>query len=117
MFKLKASRLRCSFCGKPEAAVAKLLAGPRRVRRVHICDACVSVCNKILEAVPSGFTGWDSLTDSQLLESLAPAQAAAEGTRNVLQQQVDVLKRRGVSWAAIGSALGISRQAAWERFS
>ena len=114
MFKLKASRLRCSFCGKPEAAVAKLLAGPRRV---HICDACVSVCNKILEAVPSGFTGWDSLTDSQLLESLAPAQAAAEGTRNVLQQQVDVLKRRGVSWAAIGSALGISRQAAWERFS
>jgi len=114
MFKLKPSRLRCSFCGKPDTAVAKLLAGPRRI---YICDACVSVCNRILESVPPGFTGWDSLADSQLLQSLAPAQAAAEGTRNVLQQQVDVLRGRGVSWAAIGSALGISRQAAWERFS
>jgi biotin operon repressor len=35
----------------------------------------------------------------------------------VLQSQVETLRRRGVSWEAIGSALGVSRQAAWERFS
>ncbi len=113
MFKLKRRLLKCSFCGKPETKVAKLLGGPR----VYICDACVGVCNSILEATPPGFTGWDSLTESQLLDSLAPAQAAAEGTRGVLQQQVEALRRRDVSWAAIGGALGISRQAAWERFS
>jgi ATP-dependent Clp protease ATP-binding subunit ClpX len=37
--------------------------------------------------------------------------------RNVLQQQVETLRKRGVSWADIGAALGVSRQAAWERFS
>jgi len=113
MLKLKPTRLRCSFCGKSETRVAKLLGGPR----AYICDACVGVCNKILGATPPGFTGWDSLTDAQILESLASAQAAADGARDVLQQQVDVLRRRGTSWAAIGGALGISRQAAWERFS
>jgi ATP-dependent Clp protease ATP-binding subunit ClpX len=30
---------------------------------------------------------------------------------------VDLLRERGVSWAVIGDALGISRQAAWERFA
>jgi biotin operon repressor len=35
----------------------------------------------------------------------------------VLQSQVETLRRRGVSWDAIGRALGTSRQAAWERFS
>jgi biotin operon repressor len=35
----------------------------------------------------------------------------------VLQTQVETLRQRGISWEAIGGALGVSRQAAWERFS
>lgn len=35
---------RCSFCGKSESEVNKLLSG----RGVYICDQCVDVCNKIL---------------------------------------------------------------------
>jgi biotin operon repressor len=35
----------------------------------------------------------------------------------VLQTQIDELRKRDVSWQAIGAALSISRQAAWERFS
>jgi hypothetical protein len=37
--------LRCSFCGKSEAAVAKLVAGPR----VYICDECVALAGRIME--------------------------------------------------------------------
>ena len=37
--------LRCSFCGRPEAKVQRLVAGPG----VHICDKCVDLCNDILE--------------------------------------------------------------------
>ena len=106
-------RLRCSFCGRSEREVAKLLAGPK----VHICDACVGVCNKILEATPQVFAGWGVMTDDQLLASLKPAAASVEGTRAVLRAQVDVLRERGISWELIGGALGISRQAAWERFT
>src|SRR5437016_1711868 len=113
MIKRKRRPLRCSFCGKPESKVDKLIAGPK----VHICDACVGVCNKILEATPPGFAGWDKLSDDQLLDSLASAEAAVAAVREVLQTQVEELRKRGVSWVAIGSRLGVSRQAAWERFS
>jgi hypothetical protein len=111
--RLKPRRLNCSFCGKKASEVSKLLGGPK----VHICDACVGVCNKILEATPATFAGWDAMTNDQLLNSLAPAVATVEATRMVLQTQIDLLRERGVSWNAIGGVLGISRQAAWERFS
>jgi hypothetical protein len=113
MFKPKRRSLRCSFCRKRDSEVEKLLGGPK----VFICDACVGVCNKILEATPQKFAGWEVMTDAQLLGSLAPASASLEGVRSVLQAQVDTLRKREVSWAEIGKALGISRQAAWERFS
>jgi phage FluMu protein Com len=113
MLTRKGRTLRCSFCGKTDAQVSKLIAGPK----VHICDACVGTCNKILEATPSSYLGWDAMSDEQLLGSLRPCLATVEATRQVLQNQIDTLRKRGVSWAAIGESLGVSRQAAWERFS
>ena len=35
----------CSFCGKSEAQVEKLIAGPGDV---HICNECVVLCNEII---------------------------------------------------------------------
>ena len=113
MLALLKKTLRCSFCGKTEKEVARLLAGPH----VYICDACVGACNKILEATPSTFAGWDKMTNEQLLDSLQTAEATVEATRAVLQAMIEELRKRKVSWEAIGKALGISRQAAWERFS
>ena len=40
----KPRRLACSFCGKSDADVTKLVAGPR----VYICDECVAVANRIM---------------------------------------------------------------------
>ena len=34
----------CSFCGKSQSAVKKIVAGPG----VFICDECVELCNEIL---------------------------------------------------------------------
>lgn len=113
MIKLRRRFLRCSFCRKPESKVAKLIGGPKG----YICDVCVAACTKILEATPAGFTGWESLTNQQLLDSLLPAEKTVEAVRAVLQTQIDVLRKRGISWAEIGDALKVSRQAAWERFS
>jgi uncharacterized phage-like protein YoqJ len=67
--------------------------------------------------MPAAFAGWDAMTDEQLLESLKPSAATVDAVRAVLQNQVEALRKREVSWAAIGDALGISRQAAWECFS
>jgi hypothetical protein len=75
------------------------------------------VCNSILEAAPRTGAGWDAMSDDELLGALKPAAATVDATRAVLNSLVETLRRRGVSWAAIGGALGISRQAAWERFS
>jgi len=36
--------LTCSFCGKAQAQVVKLIAGPG----VYICDECISLCNEII---------------------------------------------------------------------
>jgi hypothetical protein len=106
--------LYCSFCRRDDKAVNKLIAGPG----VHICNACVDACNLILAGRPARhFAGWESLGAEMLLRSLAPSEATVEAVRGVLQTQVDILRKRGISWAQIGEALGISRQAAWERFS
>lgn len=39
------SKLKCSFCGKTQDQVKKLIAGPE----VFICDECVELCNEILD--------------------------------------------------------------------
>jgi ATP-dependent Clp protease ATP-binding subunit ClpX len=41
----KDKQLFCSFCGKNQAEVKKLIAGPS----VYICDECVSLCNDIIK--------------------------------------------------------------------
>jgi hypothetical protein len=106
-------KLKCTFCGKSDKEVTRLIGGPG----VHICDACVGICNKVLEAAPVAFQGWQAMPDDQLLGALKVAEATVDATRAVLQAQIEELRRREISWDAIGQALGISRQAAWERFS
>jgi ATP-dependent Clp protease ATP-binding subunit ClpX len=47
------SQLKCSFCGKAQEQVKKLIAGPG----VYICDECIELCNEIIDeetGSPSG---------------------------------------------------------------
>lgn len=45
MNSVKESLLRCSFCGKTQEEVKKIIAGPT----VYICDECIDLCNEIME--------------------------------------------------------------------
>ncbi len=60
MAKQSDSRLKCSFCGKGQDQVKKLIAGPG----VYICDECVDLCNEIL--------------DEELFESGSPTAGVTE---------------------------------------
>lgn len=57
------SHLKCSFCGKSQEQVRKLIAGPG----VYICDECVDLCNEIL--------------DEELIEHNTSSAAAAPAPR------------------------------------
>ena len=45
MNSIKETLLRCSFCGKTQEEVKKIIAGPT----VYICDECIDLCNEIME--------------------------------------------------------------------
>jgi hypothetical protein len=107
--------LYCSFCGKSQFEVRKLISGPT----VFVCDECVALCVKICEDdnVPTEIGNPRLIPTETLLTLLKYAGARDEQLRTSLHQMVDVLRKREVSWAVIGEALGVSRQAAWDRFS
>lgn len=116
---------RCSFCLKLAPEVAKIIAGPGS----FICNECVALCDQILAAEQvSGSTptegqdepdvpSWSTMTDDDLLDRLAKIASVADQVEQALATWVGEARRRGASWAKIGTALAISRQAAWERFA
>ncbi len=111
----------CSFCGKSNVQVKKLIAGPA----VHVCDECVALCTKIIAETPDPDPAtrparieWPAdLPTDNLLSLLKAQEKTHEEVAARLQNSIDLLRKREVSWQLIGDALGISRQAAWERFS
>ncbi len=56
--------LKCSFCGKPQSKVRKLIAGPG----VYICDECIGICSSILEEE----LGMNAALDDEPIECEAP---------------------------------------------
>ena len=73
MAKQSDNRLKCSFCGKSQDQVKKLIAGPG----VYICDECVDLCNEIL--------------DEELFETTTAA-APAPAPESAAPQMVDIPK-------------------------
>jgi hypothetical protein len=108
----------CSFCSKPSASVAKLVAGPG----VYICNECVDLSASIIaeylgKAGPSRASWWDAMTDEEMLGHIPRVSAHIDQAEADLRAWVQELRRRGVTWTRIGESLGITRQSAWERFS
>lgn len=120
----------CSFCAKSQFDVEKLVAGPG----VFICNECIELSNQIIaEEVgrrerstdgaaaptdpPPALKAWDGLSDDDLLGEMVRAHGAHQNVDRAVRRHVAALRDRGISWARIGEALGMTRQSAWERFS
>ena len=54
--------LKCSFCGKSQKQVRKLIAGGG----VYICDECIELCNEIIEEELAGAQSQDSGEEGKL---------------------------------------------------
>lgn len=91
---------------------------------MFICDECVQLCQSIIakkaaaqspQVMPSSLLP-DNAPTENLLKSLGGYNGAFESIDAAMQDVVDILREREVSWATIGQALAVSRQAAWKRF-
>jgi ATP-dependent Clp protease ATP-binding subunit ClpX len=69
--------LYCSFCGKSQHEVRKLIAGPS----VFICDECVELCNDIIreELEDSGEAGRDKLPKPQEINAILDEYVIGQG--------------------------------------
>ncbi len=112
---------RCGFCRKSNADVDVLIGGIG----VYICNECVAVANDVLAKTPAserksrdhaGRLLRETPTE-KLLRLVAGVEPQVQDVSAYQAFTVDVLRERGVSWAEIGGALGVSRQAAWKRFA
>ncbi|KYC39187.1 ATP-dependent Clp protease ATP-binding subunit ClpX [Scytonema hofmannii PCC 7110] len=75
------SHLKCSFCGKSQEQVRKLIAGPG----VYICDECVDLCNEILDEELLDTNGAAS---SQPAPRSEPPQKRARRSSNLSFNQI-----------------------------
>jgi ATP-dependent Clp protease ATP-binding subunit ClpX len=77
--------LKCSFCGKSQKQVKKLIAGPG----VYICDECIDLCNEIIEEElsESSELKWDELPKPreiyEFLDGYVVGQEQAKKTLSV----------------------------------
>ena len=111
----------CSFCRKSNADVDALIGGIG----AYICNECVGVANDVLAKLPPSerksrdYAGEQlrAATTEKLLTLVAGVEPLVADVTAYQGFNVEILRERGVSWADIGGALGVSRQAAWKRFA
>ena len=107
----------CSFCSAVWDDQPFITGGTGSL----ICPDCVNRFHKAIAAADSSpdaiFREWQSMEKEQLLEQFLAILRQREQVDAFIREWVTLMKERQVSWSEIGNALGVSRQAAWERFS
>lgn|SRR5487761_1215044 len=112
----------CSFCLKLHTDVETLVAGPG----VYICNECVTLCSQLIAGKPTSRSPkavqaigpWEAEAGlDEVLASLPRVARAGDQAEYTLTQYVRKARQLGATWAAIGQALAMTRQSAWERFS
>src|SRR6476646_6542460 len=115
---LDAAAWSCSFCGKRGTDDTRFAGGLGAL----MCTDCLERFTAAFAApenANSKVIGWseDDMTDADMLARLPLIAATATQVDRYLRAWVARIRERHISYAEIGKALGVSRQAAWERFS
>lgn len=107
----------CSFCGMEGDADTKFAGGLGAM----ICADCLDFYHEVFSSPrrQQALTRppWEEMSDSELLEKLPLIMRSQQQATRFLADWVALIRARKTSWAAIGRVMGMSRQAAWERFS
>ena len=108
----------CSFCAAPGGPDLQLIGG----LGAQVCATCIDDFHEIIHdpgklATAKGRFPWETMPDEEMLATLPLIMSSAEQTTAFAHEWVDLLRERNISWAEIGRTLGVSRQAAWERFA
>ncbi|HOJ14137.1 MAG TPA: ATP-dependent Clp protease ATP-binding subunit ClpX [Deltaproteobacteria bacterium] len=94
--------LRCSFCGKSQEEVRKLIAGPD----VYICDECIGLCNEILAEEEGEYRHFGAASTipkpSEIKEVLDEYVIGQEMTKRILSVAVHNHYKRIESNTSIG---------------
>lgn len=107
----------CSFCGTQGTKTTRFAGGLGAM----MCMDCLEYYyetflspekTKSITRPP-----WNEMTDTEMLGKLPLIVESVNQGDKFLRSWIDLLRERKLSWAQIGQAVGVSRQAAWERFS
>ena len=115
---LDAAAWSCSFCGKRGTDDTRFAGGLGAL----MCTDCLEKFTAAFAAPENAqvrIIGWsdEDMTDADMLARLPLIAATASQVDRYLRTWVARIRERHISYAEIGKALGVSRQAAWERFS
>ena len=107
----------CSFCGAQGGDETRLAGGLGAM----ICMDCLTYYHETFSDAEAteqiASPPWEKMTDAEMLSKLPQISAEATQVDRFLREWVKMIRERNISYAEIGKALGVSRQAAWERFS
>ena len=107
----------CSFCGVQGTPETKFAGGLGAM----MCQDCLTWYHEAfsteerLQAI--SHPPWVEMSDTEILSKLPLIADTATQVNGFLGEWVQLARERNLSWAEIGQALGVSRQAAWERFA
>lgn len=111
------TRKMCSFCGIRGAPGMRFAGGLGAM----ICEACVGFYSSMFSSAEhtalASKPPWESMSDAELLSNIPLISSTSDQVSQFLVDWVELVRTRKISWAEIGKALGVSRQAAWERFA
>lgn len=110
----------CSFCGKPNTAVARLVAGPG----VFICDQCVELSTAVIadagqstsEESSRRLSAYRDRSTEDILAIIPALVRSADRIESELAGWISRLRERGTGWETIAGAAGVSTEAARQRF-
>ena len=106
----------CSFCGTPWREDNHFAGGYGAMVCLECIDRYHELMHDPVEWAKRRRPVWDEMSVDELLDTLPNIVRTSAQLDQFLHEWVQMLHDRGASWQRIGMTLGVSRQAAWERF-